>query len=199
MRNINEQEIKMIKEYKKSKNEKIALYFFDQFHDDIVDIIFYKINSKFSSVPIEKGDLFHLVWKSIKKTLNEYKKKQNFNYVLLRNSFQAAIAEYKKFLTNGELVMNMSGSLENYQSKGILIGGSNIIHLETPNDIVLNNLVDDTYEITKNFKHETIKKILYLKSLGYSITEIEKEIKISRYKIKSLFSSIEKIMKKKYS
>ncbi|MCQ3915566.1 MAG: hypothetical protein MJ195_02310 [Mycoplasmoidaceae bacterium] len=61
MYELNKGDYKKIRSYKRFKQEEIALYFFDKFKNDLLDITFSKINRKFGSIPFEKGDLVHLI------------------------------------------------------------------------------------------------------------------------------------------
>ncbi|MCQ3908529.1 MAG: hypothetical protein MJ200_03100 [Mycoplasmoidaceae bacterium] len=61
MYELNKIDYKKIRSYRKFKQEEIALYFFEKFGDDLLDITYNKINKKFSSIPFEKGDLIHIM------------------------------------------------------------------------------------------------------------------------------------------
>ena len=95
---LNKKEYKMIVNYKKNHDENVALYFFNKFRNDLLNITYSKIKSKFKHIPYEKGDFVHLIWNSVKTTLKQYKKEQNFHVVLIRNCYLTTIREIKKYL-----------------------------------------------------------------------------------------------------
>lgn len=199
MEQLNDQEYKMVEKYKKSKDENIALYFFNKFNVEITNIVFYKINKKFSSIPFEKGDLFHLVWKSIIKTMNEYKNNIDFNASLIKNCYFLTIKEVKKFLNNNELTMNISSSYEGYLEKFKQIKCKNgISKIELPRKVLVDNLIDDVCNYVNSFSQPTIKRVIYLKSQGFTTPEIAKKLRLSRYTISNIMKVIEKIVKKIY-
>lgn len=199
METLKDHEYEMIKTYKKTKDENIALYFYDKFKIDVTQIIYWKINKKFSSIPFEKGDLFHLVWNSIKKTLEEYKKKTNFNAVLVKNCYYLTLKELRKFLNNSELVMNISGSFDGYSERIKHKTSSNAItKFEMPQKMLLENLIESVCGYITKYSQPTVKRVIYLKSQGYSVADISKKLRISRYYINSLLQTIEKIVKKMY-
>ena len=58
---LNKKEYKMITAYKRRQNEEIALYFFNKFRDDLLNITYSKVRNKFKQIPYEKGDLIHII------------------------------------------------------------------------------------------------------------------------------------------
>lgn len=199
MEKITTKEYKMIRLYKKSKDDSIPLYFFNKYGKDLINLIFYKINKSFSSVPFEKGDLFYFVWNGIKITLEKYKKKQDFNGVLIQNCYSTVLKEARKFLKNGELVMNMSYSLDQYQQKPhYKYDENNVCYINTDKDVILENLIDDACRYVKKYKQETIKNVIYLKSIGLTISEISEKLNLSIYYVNNLLDLVEKIVEEKY-
>lgn len=196
---LNESDYKLIDLYKKSKDEDIALYFFNKFKDELINLTFYKINKKFSSIPFEKGDLFHLVWNSIKKTLKEYKKKQNFSAMLVRNCYLMTIDEVKKFVNNNQLIMNISGSFDKMNDKSKWIDSKSCVsNFELPREMMLKDLIENVSVYLSNYSQSVVKRSIYLKSSGYSISYICKKLKLPRSYVDNLFKSIERIVKKMY-
>ena len=194
---LNEGDYKKIKLYKKSKREDIALYFFDKFRNDVIDIVFYKINKKFSYIPFEKGDIYHLLWNSVKKTLLDFKKEENFNSCLVNNCYFLTVKEIRKFINNSELVMNISSSLDQHMKKYWLINDkNNTSRIEIPRNVMLNNLINEACEYVTQYKNDTVRKVIYLKSLGYSITEIASDLDINRYYVEDIIKKVEKIAKR---
>lgn len=199
MEAITEKEYKMIKNYKRNKDQNIPLYFFNKFRDDLVNIVFSKINRKFSSIPYEKDDLIHIVWKSIKKSLEDYDQNKNFEVLLVNNCYFSTIREVRKFINNKELVMNTMISLEKYElSPSRCLDKNQIINFQLSRDEALDNLIKTACEYVSNYSKPTIKKVIYLKSIGYSVSEISKKLRVSRYYIEDLLKNIEKIIKKYY-
>lgn len=200
MRNINKlsiEEYKMVRFYKKSKDDSIPLYFFNKYGKQIIGLIFYKINKNFSSVPFEKGDLFYFVWNGIKITLEKYKKKQDFGGVLIKNCYSTTLKEVKKFLKNGEMVMNMSYSYDQYQQNPHkYYNKNNVTFINSDENLILENLINNACKYIRKYKHETIKKVIYLKSIGFSIKEISNKLNLSVYYINDLLNLIEKIVEK---
>lgn len=199
MYQLNKNDFKLIKQYKKLRKDDIALYFFEKFKNELSDIVYSKINIKFSSVPFEKGDLIHLVWSAIKKTLVEYKKDDNFNGVLVNNCYYLAIKEIRKYLNNNELVLNVSSSLDKYLSNHHnepLI--KNTSKIEVPTTVMIKNLIDDVCFYNQKYRQETVKKVIYLKSLGYKNSEVAKKLNITYYYVSDILKLVEKIVKKLY-
>lgn len=196
---LNKNEYKMINQYKRFKDENIALYFFNKFRDDLLNITYSKIRNKFNFIPYEKGDLVHIIWNAVKITLQQYKKEQNFKVVLLRNCYLTTIKEIRKFINNGELVMNLSGSFDKYIEKHMWnLSQSSVSNVQLPRKTLLNNLIDDACEYVTTYSQPTIKRVIYFKSLGYSTTEICKKLRLSRHHIDSLLKSIQKMIEKYY-
>lgn len=54
-------EKQLIIEYKSNNKIDIPLYFFNKYSTDILSVVDYKINKKFSSIPFEKGDFTSLI------------------------------------------------------------------------------------------------------------------------------------------
>ena len=198
MEKLTPKEYKMIRLYKKTKDVNIPLYFFNKYHDDLTKLIFYKINKNFSSVPFEKGDLFYFVWNGIKTTLEKYKKKQNFNVVLVNNCYSTTIKEVKKFLKNGELIMNMSSSFEQYQqTPHRKFDRDGVSYINSDNKLLLNNLISEACECIKKYKQETIENVIYLKSMGFNIKEISERLNVTVYYVNDLLNLVEKIVRGK--
>ncbi|MBQ0045323.1 MAG: helix-turn-helix domain-containing protein [Mycoplasma sp.] len=200
MYTLNKNDYKLIKQYKKFKDDEVALYFFEKFKNDLTSLVFGKINRKFSSILFEKGDLIHLVWNSIKKSLIEYKNNQNFNSILIKNCYYSTIKEVKKFINNNELVMNISSSLETYQTTPrTKIDNNTIVRIQTPTKIVLDEIIEVACSLIKEYTKPTIKRVIYLKSIGYSVSEICKKLRISRHYIDNLLKQIQNVVKNYYS
>lgn len=196
---LNKKEYKMVINYKKDQDENVALYFFNKFRDDLLNITYSKIKSKFKHIPYEKGDFVHLIWNSVKTTLKQYKKEQNFHVVLIRNCYLTTIREIKKYLNNGQLVMNLSGSFEGYIERHINnYSGGVIVKSHLPRNTLLNNLIEDACRYVTEYSQPTIKRVIYLRSLGYSNSEICKKLRLSRHHVDSLIRAIQKMIEKYY-
>lgn len=199
MYELNKADYKKIRSYRKFKQEEIALYFFEKFGDDLLDITYNKINRKFSSIPFEKGDLIHIMWNSLKTTLKRYKDDDNFYACLLNNCYINSIKEIKKFLKNSELVLNYSTSLESSWGKYQLLNNKNIItNIQKPSSVVLEEIILVACKYLKNYTQPTIKRVIYLKSLGWSFEEIGKKLRKKPWVIRSMVEKIWLIIKKYY-
>lgn len=199
MYELNKQDYQKIKSYKRFKQEEIALYFYEKFSKDLLYIIFNKINLKFSSIPLEKGDLIHIIWNSIKKTLKEYKDGDNFCASLQRNCYFQTVNEVKKFIKNDELILNVSSSAENLKEKyGIFRSKNGLSNPTTPEKILLDDLVKNACTYIKNYTQPTIKRVIYLKSMGYSISKICKLIRKSRHHVEEILSCIQDVVKRMF-
>ncbi len=119
--------------------------------------------------------------------------------MLVKNCYYSTIREIRKFLNNSELIMNISSSLKMNSSSLIncnsRASGTNNISLEK---ILLEEVVDEAHKNISKFTNTKIKRIIYLKSEGYTINEISEKMKISKYLIKKLFQGVEKIVKRMY-
>ena len=61
---------------------------------------------------------------------------------------------------------------------------------------MLNNLINEACEYVTQYKNDTVRKVIYLKSLGYSITEIANDLDINRYYVEDIIKKVEKIAKR---
>lgn len=199
MEAVTEKEYKMIKIYKKNRDQNISLYFFNKFRNDLMSIVFSKINRKYSSIPYEKGDLIHIIWESVKKSLDDYDSTKNFHALLVNNCYCQTVREIKKFINNKELVMNTMISLEKFElSPSRCLDKNQIVNFELSRGEVLDNLIKTACKYVSNYSQPTIKRVIYLKLIGYSISEISRKLRVSRYHIEDLLKNIEKIIKKYY-
>lgn len=199
MYTLTENDYKLIKRYKKFRDEETALYFFNRYKDQLIDVVFYKINKKFSSIPFEKGDLFHLAWNSVKKTLREFKENDNFNASLIRNCYLSTIDEVRKFVNNKELIMNISGSWDKVRDYSKYASSHTaVVNFSLSNDLILKDLINTVSGFISNYSQPTIKRVIYLKSLGYSVTYISKKLRLSRSHVESLLKSIERVVRRIY-
>lgn len=195
MEALKKHEYKLIKIYKKQKKEEIVMYFFNKCRNDVINIVYSKICTKFTSIPFEKGDLFHLVWNSIKKSLDEFED-GDFNSIVVKNCYWLTIKEVKKYLNNSELIMNISDSFESYINTPGKIFDRNLIeeNKDSRNE-ALEKLINNACEYVNLYPQPTIKKVIYLKSLGYSISEIARIIRKSRYHVDHLLKLVEDMVK----
>lgn len=199
MYELNKDDYKKIRSYRRFKQEEIALYFFNKFKDDLIDITFSKINRKFRNVPLEKGDLVHLMWKSVKMTLKFYKNEDNFHASLLNNCYITTIKEIKKFINNREMILNSSASFEKYEESGCgFIGKDNITTINKSNQMIVGEIIDIACKYLKKYSQPTIKRVIYFRSMGYSIEEISKKIRKNKWVIRDLLEKIWYIVKNYY-
>lgn len=199
MYELSKDDYKKIRSYRRFKQDEIALYFFNKFKNDLLDITFSKINKKFRSIPFEKGDLIHIIWKSLKITMRFYKNEDNFYASLLNNCYIHSIKEIKKFLNNDELIMNTSSSWELYSGVGKKCSDKgNVSNIVKSNDIIVKEIVDVACKYLKTYTQPTIKKVIYLRSLGYTINEISKKIRKNKWVIRDLLDKIWSIVKNYY-
>lgn len=199
MYELNKDDYKKIRSYRRFKQEEIALYFFNKFKDDLLDITFSKINRKFRNIPFEKGDLVHLMWKSMKMTLKFYKNEDNFHASLINNCYLTTIREIKKFINNKEMILNTSSSYERYvETSSGFIGKDNITTISRPDKVIVNEIIDIACKYLKRYSQPTIKRVIYFRSMGYSIEEISKKIRKNKWVIRDLLNKIWYIVKNYY-
>lgn len=199
--NISENEIKLVKEYQLKKDNKIALYFYKKFSKDLVNIIYYRINNKFSSIPIERNDLCYLVWNGIKQALLEFDETKGvslFNY-FVQKSYQKGLREAMKFLTNGQIMLNRASSLEEiiYSNKYVWEKNATQPVFQTKQEKVDEIVLEISQKMSK-YSVKKIKKIIYWRSLGFSLKDISKKTKINLSEVKNLFRLIKKVGEKIY-
>lgn len=196
MESLSNDEMLLVNEFKITNKNEIALYFYNKFKDDLVEIIYSKINNKFYNVPIERGDLIYIIWKGLIKTLKEADVDPSlFNSFLINNCYLLGLQEARKFIKNGEMVLNNANSLE----KMILDGNfkkSEPFMLDWK--LSFKNLIDDVCEYVEKFTKDEVKKVVYLKSIGYTIKDIAKTLQMKKCKVIRMLDLIKKIVDKIY-
>lgn len=195
-------ELDLIKEYKLKPNQNIEMYFFEKYKDDILKIIWYRVNKKFSSLPLEKNDYISYVWIGIKKSLKSYDfdKNMNFKNFLIDRTYSFCLKELKKFTNNSEMIMNYAYSYEDYnnKTKNYIESKSDIEYVKPPIKDMVDDLVASVTKINTKFDNEDIKKVIYLKSIGNSTLEIAKQISKPYRFVKSIVDLAIKIARKIY-
>ena len=194
-------EWKMIEDYKVNKNSNVPLYFYQKYSEKICNIVFYKITSKFSSIPLERNDLFSLIWKSINLVLKELKPniKKNILACFIKKSYQTSLREATKFLTNGHILLNNACSLESMiEDKKFIKYKNGAIYQQISYEKLREELIKKITFNLEGYDQKIIQKIIYLKSLGCSLREISIKLKIPENTIKNLFFVIKKIGKLLY-
>lgn len=190
------EEIEKIKEYKLTKSDESALYFYKKFSKDIARILHSRIYSKFSSVPLEKNDFLFYVWKGIKATLNEYDLKRNENIFtqIVQKSYQKTLKEVVKFLSNGEILLNNAYSIdEMIERKQNIKIKNNILFSNLNYNLLRSNLIKEISSHLKEFNQRRLKSIIYLKSCGFSSREIGLKLKISHRSVKYLLEKVKEV------
>jgi len=195
--NLTEEDYQLFKDYKKKKNDELILKFYNKFAKDICNIIYYRVNSRFYSIPLEKDDLMSVIWMGLKDAFNDFKGNDmnSFMPFVIYKTYQSTLREVRRFLTNGEIVMNNVSSYDeqleknrNFESKT-----DNIVFIEKPYNQHLkdisNFILDNITKLDKN----DVKKVIYLKSLGYSNREIEKKLNFTRNYVRRIIKTIKKI------
>lgn len=190
---LTNQEIEMIKEYQLNKNDDVPLYFYRKFSNDLVNIIYSKINSKFASVPIERNDLLHLIWKGIKMELEEFDQKKGYSLFagFAKKGYEVSIKEALKFLSNGHILLNTASSLEEMNELSVGVRSKNgIVYQELKYEELTKGVVDQITPYFSKNSQRRVKKIIYLKSCGYSLGEISKKIRIPIREVRNIYNSI---------
>lgn len=190
------EEIEKIKEYKLTKSNESALYFYKKFSNDVAAILHSRIYSKFSSVPLERNDLLFYVWKGIKATLNEYDFKNNENIFtqIVQKSYQKSLKEVVKFLGNGQILLNNATSLDELvENKRNIKFKDNVCYEDVSYEILRSNLIKEISSHLTEFNHNRIKAIIYLKSCGFSAREIGIKLDIPHRSVKYLLEKIKDV------
>jgi len=195
-----EKDFELVDLYKETKNENLLIQFYEKFSKDICNIVFYRINSRFYSVPIEKDDLMHLIWKAVKVTFNECDSKDKnkiINYVI-HKTYQATLREIRRFLTNGERVMNNVLSLEELfeQNRNFEHKSDNIVFIKKSYSDTYKEISDFIIKRISKLDKNDVKKVIYLKSLGYTDKDIMKKLNFSRNYVRKIVLTIKKIGEK---
>ena len=95
--------------------------------------------------------------------------------------------------------MNLSGSFEGYIERHTNhYGGNASVKSHLPRNTLLNNLIEDACRYVREYSQPTIKRVIYLKSLGYSNSEICKKLRLTRHHVDSLLRAIQKMIEKYY-
>ncbi len=190
---LNEKEIEMIKEYQLNKNEDIPLYFYKKFSNDLANIIYSKINSKFASIPIERNDLLHLIWKGIKMELEEFDDGKGYTLFagFARKGYEISIKEALRFLSNGHILLNTASSLEEVNEISIGLKSKNgVVYQELKYQELTREVIDQITPYFSKNSQRRVQKIIYLRSCGYSLSEISKKIRIPVREVRNIYNSI---------
>ena len=95
--------------------------------------------------------------------------------------------------------MNISGSWDRVRDYSKYASSHNaVVNFSLSNDLILKDLVSTVSTFISNYSQPTIKRVIYLKSLGYSVTYICKKLRLSRSYIEGLFKSIKRVVKRIY-
>ncbi len=198
---LTQNELELIEKYKKTHDQEIALFFYNKWSNDVVNIIYARINLKFASVPYNRDDLFSIVWKAIKESLTEFQKeKYPLWSIVVNKSYIKTIREIQKYLKNTELILNIAKSWDTIANKHhIYKNNKNLTYL--PKDNIkkeLDELIELVTKNNKTYSKVTIKKLIYLKSLGFSTEEIANKFKTNVKNIRNMIKIIQKILKNYY-
>ena len=198
---LTKNELELIEKYKKTNNQEIALFFYNKWANDIVNIIYARINLKFTSIPYDRNDLFSIVWKSIKESLKEFdKEKYPLWSIVVNKSYIKTIREVQKYLKNTELILNIAKSWDTISDKHHIYKNNKNLTYTNKNNIKkeIDELIDWLAANTKTYPKLTIKKLIYLKSLGFSTSEIATKFKTDVKNIRNMIKIMQKILKKYY-
>jgi len=196
---LSEVEEKLVEKFQRTKDPDIAVYFFNKLGNDVLNIIYSKINLKFTSIPFEREDLAGYVWKSLQKGLELYRKeKKNLWSVWINNSYFVAVREIQKYFKNNELILNYAESWDQYQDSHCLINRarSAVVFPKQSFKDSIDPIIEYVSQHNKTYTKTDIKKLLYLKSFGYSEREIAKKMNVSRRYVSSMFKHVIRISKK---
>lgn len=197
-----DKEIELIRQYREKPSEDIALYFFNKYKDLVLNIVYNKINMKFSSIPLERDDFFYTVWKSTLELLKDYDLESGLSIknILIKKAYLNSIKDAAKFLKNTHIVLNTSYSYDKlsntYVNQKLGDDGKNGVSGEYAQ--ATKNFIDSVIEFNKEFPIDYLKRIIYLKSLGYSVTEISQILKRPKRNIRRAMDFVCKIAKKLY-
>lgn len=198
---LTQNELELIEKYKKTHDQEIALFFYNKWSNDVVNIIYARINLKFTSIPYNRDDLFSIVWKAIKESLIEFQKeKYPLWSIVVNKSYIKTIREIQKYLKNTELILNIAKSWDTIANKHhIYKNNKNLTYL--PKDNIkkeLDELIELVTKNNKTYSKITIKKLIYLKSLGFSTTEIANKFRTDVKNIRNMIKIVQKILKNYY-
>lgn len=200
--NIISNEIELIKNYQEKNDENIALYFFNKYNSEILDIVYGKINLKFSSIPLERDDFFHVVWKAVLQSLKNFdlEKGKSFKNYVIGVAYLMSIKEVLKFLKNDHLVLNQYYSYEKIlEEKGYInLGESGKIIEHKTFEQARDELIEDAIKLNRVFDINLLKRVIYLRSLGHSNREISLICKTNKRRIDKLIKYVCKVAKKLY-
>lgn len=192
-KNLTQNEIEMIKEYQLNKSEDVALYFYKKFSNDLANIIYSRINSKFSSIPLERNDLLHLIWKGIKEELEEFDENKNYSLFngFVQKGYQKSLREAIGFLNNGHILLNVASSIEEMNDLEIKHRTRDgVVYQQLKYDDAIKDVVEKITPYFAKNTHRKIQKIIYLKSCGFSLDDIHKKIRVPIREVRSLIDGI---------
>ncbi|MCQ2747831.1 MAG: hypothetical protein MJ223_00920 [Mycoplasmoidaceae bacterium] len=110
----------------------------------------------------------------------------------------ATLREVRKYLSNGEIILNICSSFDS--DGGINLNKMNknaITVISRPRNILIDDLIKTVCQCIKKYKIETIKRVIYFKSFGYTSDEIAKIISLKKYIVDEIISMAKRIAESK--
>ena len=192
---LTENEIKLIEMYKTKHDEKIIYYFFNKYKNDAIKYLNFKILNKWYQSPFEKQDFISYIWKAVEKTLINFDLKNLKNQIkgiVFKIAYDLIKREKLKLLTNGHKILNNSLSLEKLRGNFWL----NSKFIDKKQNISTQKI--DLKLFLKNFiatkvnekKRDIYKRVIYLKSCGFSNDEIANKLNLRSHQIRYILDCL---------
>ena len=192
---LSNDEIKLIEMYKTKHDEKIIYYFFNKYKNDAIKYLNYKILSKWYQSPFEKQDFISYIWKAVEKTLINFDVKNLKNQIkgiVFKIAYDLIKREKMKLLTNGHKILNNSLSFEkikdNFWLNNKFIDKRQTISSQKIDlKIFLEKFIKTK---VKSDKKDIYKRVIYLKSCGFSNDEIGQKLNLKNHQIRYILDCL---------
>ena len=192
-------EITMIKNYQTNNNDKIVYYFYEKYKKVILRYLLANTNGRFQNSIFDVDDFTTYIWEATKTTLSKINVDNihcQLSTIIYKITFTNLTKWERYFSKDSHKVLNLASSLD-CANRAAYVHGIAINH-ETKNhsNIDLNNFLATILKGKSKRKQNFIKRVIFLKSYGYSYREIAKKMHTSLRKVFYVITKLQEEGKK---
>lgn len=178
-------EINMIKNHQIKPNERTIYYFYNKYKETLTHYLFNKVSKSFKHIIIEKNDLISIIWSSTKIALSLVKIDQlqcQLSTVIYHIAKRQLIRWERHLNTLPNKILNEAVSIDKDQNFNIPELGFEE-HLQRNTKIDLEIFMKKFLKDKSKKQQDFIKKIICLKSYGYTYRQIAQKMNTSLRKV----------------
>lgn len=185
-------EINMIKNHQITPRDQTIYYFYEKYRTTMTNYLFKKVSSCFKYTVIERKDLISVIWTSTKLALATVDLEQldcHFLTVVYRMANRQLIKLERSFRTLAHKVLNNAISFDKGTCNNISELGYDDLkncHLSIDIELFMDKVLKDKPKREQNF----IKRLVYLRSYGYTYQQIANKLHAP---VRRIFYEISKI------